>query len=54
MELSILLSTELCRRVKETDKEQLDRVLPVVQKRLSHATHALTEVLNLKDTVQVW
>ena len=44
----------LCRKVKENDDEQLSRVLPVIQKRLSHATQALTECLNLKDTVQVW
>ena len=44
----------LCKKVKENDDEQLNRVLPVIQKRLSHATQALTECLNLKDTVQVW
>ncbi len=44
----------LCKAVDEKDKEQLEKILPVLQKRLTQATQGLTECLNLRDTAQAW
>ncbi len=51
---SKLFFSVLCKAVDEKDKEQLEKILPVLQKRLSQATQGLTECLNLRDTAQAW
>ena len=49
-----LLYADLSRQVKDHDKEQMDRVMPVVEKALSQSTTALTDFITLKDAVSSW
>ncbi|XP_013422021.1 AUGMIN subunit 5 [Lingula anatina] len=44
----------LCQEVEENDRKQLDALLPVLQKRISRASQALAECLEVKDCVQAW
>nr|KAG5690646.1 hypothetical protein BaRGS_022145 [Batillaria attramentaria] len=46
--------TELCYKVNAQDKEELEKLLPLLQKRISQAARASTECIKVKDGVQAW
>ena len=45
---------ELCDKVRSCDREELAKLLPVLQKRISKAARASTECIKVKDCVQAW
>ena len=46
--------SELCDKVRSCDRQELDKLLPVLQKRISKAARASTECIKVKDFVQAW
>ncbi|KAL8576941.1 hypothetical protein ACOMHN_041014 [Nucella lapillus] len=45
---------ELCDRVRARDQEELQQLLPTLQKRLTRAANASTQCIHIKDIVQSW
>ncbi|XP_076438441.1 HAUS augmin-like complex subunit 5 isoform X2 [Babylonia areolata] len=45
---------ELCDKVKNKDQQELEKLLPVLQKRLNKAARASTKCIKVKDFVQAW
>lgn len=48
------LSTAVCRRVDEQDGQQRADFLPVLRKRISNATQALTDCIRIKAMGEAW
>jgi hypothetical protein len=44
----------LCAKVKLHDKAQVDKLLPLLNKRLSKAAQSSADCIHVKDCVQSW